>query len=265
MSKNEQFSDDDKSRWDTNAGFWNERMGEGNEFHKTVIEPVQDKLIGVVKGMNILEIACGNGQYSRHLAERGAHITACDLSEKMIENARERTDSPNVTYLTLDCTSSKELGKLTENSFDAAVCTMAFMDIHDLVPLSEALPKLLKPNSFFIFSQCHPCFNSGSIELVHEQFEVNGRMDNKYSLKISRYGQQQKYLGEAMTGQPVLQNYYHRPLHKIFQPFFDNGFVLDAFEEPQFPRKSEIKSLWKQIYQENPPAIVIRFRLIQNL
>jgi len=33
-----------KSVWDANADFWDERMGEGNAFHKTLIEPCQLQL-----------------------------------------------------------------------------------------------------------------------------------------------------------------------------------------------------------------------------
>lgn len=41
-------------------------------------------------GSKLLEIGCGTGQYTTKLAELGYHITAVDISEKMIARAREK-------------------------------------------------------------------------------------------------------------------------------------------------------------------------------
>ena len=42
-----QFNDAVRKTWDTNANFWNERMGEGNSFHNTLIKPTQEKLLNL--------------------------------------------------------------------------------------------------------------------------------------------------------------------------------------------------------------------------
>ena len=45
-----------------------------------------------VSGLNILDIGCGGGIYSRALAEMGAaHVTGVDFSQEMLEEARERS------------------------------------------------------------------------------------------------------------------------------------------------------------------------------
>jgi hypothetical protein len=33
--------------WNQNAHFWDERMGEGNAFHKILIEPTQERLLNL--------------------------------------------------------------------------------------------------------------------------------------------------------------------------------------------------------------------------
>ncbi len=67
--------------WDRNAGFWDEQMGEGNAFHKALIEPTQERLLNVDAGHRILDIACGNGQFARRLAQSGACVVGVDVSE----------------------------------------------------------------------------------------------------------------------------------------------------------------------------------------
>src|SRR5437762_10495700 len=80
--------------WNRNAYFWDERMGEGNSFHKTLIEPTQERLLNVGAGQRILDVACGNGQFARRLARLGARVLGVDIAEGMIERARARTAEP---------------------------------------------------------------------------------------------------------------------------------------------------------------------------
>ena len=42
-----QFNDDVRDAWDTNADFWNERMGEGNSFHNSLVRPSMEKLLAL--------------------------------------------------------------------------------------------------------------------------------------------------------------------------------------------------------------------------
>jgi SAM-dependent methyltransferase len=83
-----------RNSWNQNALFWDERMGEGNSFHKTLIEPTQERLLNVCAGQRILDIACGNGQFARRLAKLGTCVLGVDISERMIVRARARTIDP---------------------------------------------------------------------------------------------------------------------------------------------------------------------------
>ena len=40
--------------WNANAEFWDSKMGEGNDFHKMLFEPIQLKLLNI-KAMSVLE------------------------------------------------------------------------------------------------------------------------------------------------------------------------------------------------------------------
>jgi hypothetical protein len=61
MSNWKETSDDSKRRWEENADFWDERMGEhSNRFHREIVRPDTEKLLSVNKNEKILDIACGN-------------------------------------------------------------------------------------------------------------------------------------------------------------------------------------------------------------
>ncbi|MCI0477000.1 MAG: methyltransferase domain-containing protein, partial [Anaerolineales bacterium] len=126
--------DDVRARWDTNAAFWDERMGEGNAFHLHLVEPAALELIQLEPQERILEIACGNGQFARKLASLGARVTATDFSPAMIERARAHTEPFNnqIEYRVADATDENALRALGAHAFDAIVSNMALMDISDI-------------------------------------------------------------------------------------------------------------------------------------
>jgi SAM-dependent methyltransferase len=239
-------------------------MGEGNAFHKTLIEPTQERLLNVRAGQRILDIACGNGQFARRLAQLGVCVLAVDISERMIEHARARTAeaTERIEFRVIDCTRADALLSLGEKQFDAAVCTMALMDMSAIEPLFGALAKLLKAGGCLVFSVCHPCFNSGRVMQGREREDVEGRMVDRYFVRVSRYIHPLTHKGLAMIGQPDAQHYFHRPLSLLLKPAFAAGFVLDGIEEPVFPSPSEGQgSLFEHVYSDMPAALVARLRL----
>src|SRR5918995_5866939 len=145
-------------------------MGEGNAFQRVLIGPATERLLQVVPGETVLDVACGNGVFSRKLAELGARVVAVDFSEKFVELARARTQGAGyadaVEYLVADATDEEQMLSLGEGRFDAAVCNMALMDMLAIDPLMSALRRLLKPKGRFVFSVQHPAFNSNAIRLA---------------------------------------------------------------------------------------------------
>lgn len=56
---------------------------ESNEFHREVVRPKVTELLSPNPADYILDIACGNGNYSSYLAQRGASVVAFDYSKIM--------------------------------------------------------------------------------------------------------------------------------------------------------------------------------------
>src|SRR5689334_23277527 len=71
--------------WDTNAEAWDKKIGAGGGWQTILIAPTVERLLRLQPGESVLDIACGNGQFSRRLAELGASVVASDFSPKLIE------------------------------------------------------------------------------------------------------------------------------------------------------------------------------------
>ena len=255
-------NDEVKDIWNTNASYWDKRMGEGNDFHNVLIDPNQIDLLDIKKGDSILEIACGNGQFARKMTKLGARVTAVDFSEVFINIARSRPFADRIDYQVIDVTKKADLKKLKGNTYDSIVCTMAIMDIKNIEPMISFLPEILKNYGRFVFSILHPCFNSGEASQVNEHTDYGGKDHNTYYVKTSNYLISQAIKGIGMVGQPKVQYYFHRPLSEILNLCFKNGFYMDGIREPSF-KNTESTSTWENVFKNNPPAIVCGFKLIK--
>src|SRR5512143_547079 len=112
-----------RAAWNANAAFWDERMGDdGNDFVNVLIWPSTARLLGLRRGERLLDIACGNGIYSRRLAALGAQVVAFDFAEKLVARAKARPGAESINYRVLDATDETALLSLGEGQFDAAVC-----------------------------------------------------------------------------------------------------------------------------------------------
>ena len=251
--------------WDANAEHWDERMGdEGNDFFNVLCWPILASFLDLQPGQHILDVACGNGLTSRRLAGLGASVTAFDFSANLIERTKARPNpDARIEYHVIDATDEEALLTLGEKKFDSALSNMALFDMPEIEPLFRVLPKLLKPNGIFVFSLMHPAFNNPSVMLMAEEWD-DGQIQTRYAVKVPRYINQFQSQGLALRNQPKPQLYFHRPLKDYLNIAFQNGFVLDAFDERAFPPEHpQFATLgWGGSFSEIPPALIARMRLL---
>lgn len=227
-------TEDSKKIWEQNAAFWDNIMGdESNEFHREVVRPKVTELLAPTPMDYILDIACGNGNYSSYLAQSGVSVVAFDYSPKMIELAEKRQSQyvNQIEFCVADATDRESMSALKRTRpFTKAVSNMAIMDITDIAPLFMVVYELLADNGIFVFATQHPCFVT---------------LTEKYMTSHS-------YYGIAIEGQPKKQIYYHRSMQEIFNLCFRAGFVIDGFYEECFKNNKEV-----------PMIIIVRAKKIK--
>ena len=248
--------DEAREIWDTNAAFWDEQMGDGNQFHRELMGPAVERLIDLQPGERILEVGCGNGVTARRLAQLGALVTAIDGSPTFIARAQARHTpyDDRIAYRVVDATDETQLLALGTGAFDAIVSNMVLMDLPVIAPLLRAARQLLTPAGRFVFSIQHPAFNSNAVRLCGELHDTA-----TFSVKISDYLTVPPGKSLGMYGQPAPHWYFHRPLHQLCGEFFQAGFVIDGLEEPAFATQPKDPHLltWSNI-PGIPPALIVR-------
>jgi SAM-dependent methyltransferase len=254
--------------WNRKAAFWDGLMGaDGNEFYRAVVRPAQNRLLALQWNEVVLDVACGNGLVARELSRVASRVIACDISAEMIELARARSivdGITNVDYAVVDATDERALRALGEGKFDAAVCSMALMDMPAIEPLLRALKALLTPAGRFVFTLQHPCFNHLGAQMVEELEEPDGRLIPRFSMKVAAYLDVPAQRGVGARGEPVPHYYFHWTLSRLLGAAFAAGFVLDALEEPAYPDREPSRQAfdWEN-YSQIPPVLAVRLRPVR--
>ncbi len=83
-----------RTDWDA-AGF----LKSGEEDYQQLVAPVLDRFAFSPEGGTMLELGCGAGRMTRSFASRFGKVLAFDVSEQMLDRARELLkETPNVSF-----------------------------------------------------------------------------------------------------------------------------------------------------------------------
>ena len=96
--------------------------------NKVMEEPAIRSLMPDLTGKRVLDMGCGFGHVARYVRKMGAaEVLGIDISDRMIEAARQATDDPAILYAV------KAMQDLepTPNRFDVVVSSMALQYIDD--------------------------------------------------------------------------------------------------------------------------------------
>lgn len=219
--------------------------------YEEIILPGILELAGNVQGLQVLDLACGQGCVARELARRGAHVTGVDLSRKLlaIGQTYDHSEPLGVEYIHDDARSLRRLGG---SLFDGVVCAMALMDIDDFPVALEASHRVLRPNGWLISAVTHPCF-----EVPGGRWVI--REDGTAAREVTGYFAEGFWTSSNPTGVRGQVGAYHRMLSTYLNAFADAGYCLEHMLEPQATgqRLTHVPG-----NHEIPSFMLLRFRTV---
>ncbi|HZY70502.1 MAG TPA: class I SAM-dependent methyltransferase [Thermoplasmata archaeon] len=217
--------------WEEIAAYYDEKQGDrGDTWHRTLIDPGLWKRVGRVRGLRVLDLACGNGYIARRLARSGAHVVAIDSSPSMLERAKARTaPSLDVRYERRD---AAHLTGFPDDSFDLAVSNMALMDISDGAGAIRQVARVLRPGGRFVATLSHPCFDNGSASAWSVERVL---LTTTVYRKISRYREllSERFPWRTPDGTLYRTLGHHRPLNWYARVLGEAGLAITALDEPE--------------------------------
>lgn len=230
--------------WDANAPVWTELARHGYDQYRDYINsPAFMALLPDVRGLNGLDVGCGEGYNTRLVAARGARMTALDVSPHFIECAvhTEREKPLGIRYL---LGSALHL-PFPDASFDFVMSTMCLMDLQDYEGALDEITRVLVPGGFLQCSILHPCHMMAGSEWVKDGrgqrcgLTIRDYFDQPASyIEEWIYGAAPRELTSSMRKFRIAR--FPRTLSGWLNPILERGLVLERIEEPR-PSKRLIR------------------------
>ncbi|WP_119079812.1 class I SAM-dependent methyltransferase [Chitinophaga alhagiae] len=100
-----------------------------------------------------LEIGCGTGKNTMWLAERAQRVTAVDLSEEMLQKAKQKVTVPHVQFIQADITQSWHFAT---GWYDLVSFSLVLEHIPDLNDIFSKAAAALQPGGYVYIGELHP-------------------------------------------------------------------------------------------------------------
>jgi SAM-dependent methyltransferase len=233
--------------WEQHAGWWQDEFTDGAdpEYEEQILPLVTAHLQGAVR---VLDIGCGEGQVSRHVASTIARtrVVSVDPADAQLVVARER--GGGVAYVR----GRADALPIGDATFDAAVACLVFEHITDVDTALAEVARVLAPGGVFLFLLNHPLL----------QVPGSGWIDDQ--ILEEQYWRIGPYLVEDVTQEEIAPGvtlpFVHRPLSRYLNTLREVGLVLEHMDEPAPPPGFVARAPEYEAAATIPRLLVLRLR-----
>ena len=210
-------------------------------------------LVGPLTGQSVMDVACGEGFYTRMLRQRGASVvTGVDLSEGMIELARKQEEQhrQGIDYCVGD---ARDLASAEEYGLVVAAYLLNYaQDRDELQAMCTGIARCLKPGGRFVSVNCNPALAFPAAP------------------SYRKYGFETKAIGEWREGTPIrwtfhledgsfeIENYYlDVAIHE--EAFRNAGFREVYWHGPRVSAEGEVADdtdFWSSFLNHSPVVFI---------
>ena len=216
-----------QTSWGGVADWYDDVVNSSDSYQKHVLMPNILRIVEPKKGMTILDIACGQGYFSRAFSEKGATVIASDISDELIKIAQQQKGSIIDYHIAL----SDKLSFVKDSSIDVVTIILALQNIEKISETITEVARTLKLGGRLIVIINHPAFRIpqksdwGWDEKISKQFRKIFSYMSDDSIRIDMNP------GEKVVAKKKFTVSFHRPLQSYFKVFAKNGFGVIRLEE----------------------------------
>ncbi|MHC5055393.1 MAG: class I SAM-dependent methyltransferase [Planctomycetota bacterium] len=228
--------DEVRRLWESNAPAWTALARAGHDVYRDHLNaPAFMELLPEVRGLEGLDIGCGEGHNTRLVARRGARMTEIDIAPTFVRHAREKeAEEPlGIEYLVASGTCLPFSGK----RFDFCMATMSLMDMPDHDHAVREAHRVLKGGGFLQFSITHPCFQTPRWRWLMDDSGERAAVEcGDYFRELD--GEIEEWTFGAAPGEERVKRgkfrvpRFTRTLSSWLNLLVDAGFVIERVAEP---------------------------------
>jgi len=212
-----------KTSWGPVDAWYDEHLEGEDTYHTQVILPNLLRLVGPKAGMTILDVACGQGFFAKHLSEKGASILGVDISTELI--ARATVNAPRAQFFT---SPANNLSMINSDSVNHAILTLAIQNIEDVGGVCKEVARVLRPKGAFTIIMNHPAFRIPKAS----SWGFDQKTDTEYR-RLDGYLSESRVSIDMHPGIKIGASTisFHRPLQWYVKHLTKHGLLVDRLEE----------------------------------
>jgi SAM-dependent methyltransferase len=183
--------------------------------------PAFRALLPDLAGKRVLDLGCGFGWHCRYAREVGAaSVVGVDISENMLQRAREATNDTAITYRR----AAIEDIDFPADSFDVVLSSLAIHYVERFDLVCQRVRESLVAGGAFVLSIEHPVFTSRAA-----QDWCYGAEGERQHWPVDGYGKEGIRHTQWLADDVVK---YHRTVATYVNTLLESGFSLRRLEEP---------------------------------
>ncbi|PIQ35985.1 MAG: SAM-dependent methyltransferase [Candidatus Yonathbacteria bacterium CG10_big_fil_rev_8_21_14_0_10_43_136] len=218
--------------WGGVAHWYDTLLARDDTYQARVILPNILRAMAIIKGERVLDLACGQGFFTRAFFQEGADATGVDLGKQLVLIARK--ESPKeIKYFSH---SAENLSLFEDSSFEKIAILLAIQNIEAPHKVFKECARVLKPHGKLFIVLNHPAFRipKASAWGYDEEAKTQYR-------RVDSYMSESKVEIEMNPSKRDTKTTisFHRPLQYYFKTLANSGFVVARLEEWLSHRESE--------------------------
>lgn len=221
-----------QTSWGKEAGWYDSLLSMEDTYQKDLILPNLVRLLEIKPSDRILDVACGQGFFSKAFAERGAQVVGTDISAELIKIAQNKI-GPREKYFVLPA--DRMSGNIIPSSFDKACIILALQNIENFQEAISQVSTALKKGGKFYIVLNHPAFRIPKMSAWgwdEENSTQYRRIDGYLSESRSEIDMHPGKSSKSVTYS------FHRPLQLYVKALSKADFVVTRLEEWNSDKKS---------------------------
>jgi len=233
--------------WGGVAKWYDETVEEKGSYQQDLILPNLLRLMAIKKGEKVLDLACGQGLFSREFAKAGAKVVASDISSELVEIAKKKSPPPLSTKsgqaeIDYHVASADSLPFLKDGVIEKIAMVLALQNIENMNGTLAECARVLAPNGKLYLVLNHPAFRipKESAWEFDEATKIQYRRIDRYisSLKSEIDMNPGLNAPQGRVGR-VMTLSFHRPLQAYVKALGKSGFAITRLEEWTSHKKSQ--------------------------
>ena len=220
-----------RSDWDNASDAYADAQDRGVDYYRlNFFGPAMVEACGDVAGLDVLDLGCGAGYFSREMAKRGAkRVVGVDISPNQLAHARrhEALEQLGIEYLLGDAANVVE--ELPVASYDLVTACVSLVDMPDPGRVIRGAYRVLRDGGRLVFTNTHPVTD------ITERKWVRKPNGEKVASQIGGYFDETPFVTEWMSDRfkyrfKTTGNNF--TLERWMRWVIRAGFIIEDFVEP---------------------------------